>query len=110
MLSTFAACRLKLAAMRQVGDNDDRGEDGALSKRFTDLTFGLISIGTVALIATSIRVWAGMSVIENRISALVQSDNQQDSQIEQVRTEVNNLRVQVGILRATTGASGLGRP
>jgi hypothetical protein len=111
MLTMIARCKLDLAGPLRMGDdNGTGGGDSQLSKRLGDYTFHLVCVGTVALIATSIRVWAGMSVIETRISQLVESDNQQDSRIEQVRSEVNNLRVQMGIIRAIQGASGLGRP
>lgn len=121
-MSFIASRRLAPAAPCRVGDNDEQGQDSGLSKRFGDITFYLICAGTVALIGTSIRVWAGMTVIETRIGQLVQSDNQQNAEIknnrlaaeqkiEQVRSEVNNLRVQLGIVRAIQGSPpGLGRP
>ena len=65
----------------------------ALRGNVMDLAVGVI-------VGTAIRVWAGMDVIQTQIQALVKSDNQQNERIEQVRTEVNNLRVQVGVLRA----------
>jgi hypothetical protein len=46
------------------------------------------------------RVWAGMGVIETQITNLIKSDTRQDELIEQVRTELNTVRVQVGVLRA----------
>jgi len=60
----------------------------------------MVAAGMIAIVGTAIRVWAGMDVIQTQIQALVKSDNQQNERIEQVRTEVNNLRVQVGVLRA----------
>lgn len=88
--------------------DDDKNSWGA---RLGDLSAQLIGIGAVALIGTCIRVWAGMDVIQSQINTLVKSDSQQDDKIELVRTEVNNLRVQVGILRAQIGGpAGVGRP
>ena len=89
--------------------DDDKNSWGT---RLGDLSTQLIGIGAVALIGTCIRVWAGMDVIQSQINTLVKSDSQQDDKIELVRTEVNNLRVQVGILRAQMGAgqAGIGRP
>lgn len=88
--------------------DDDKDSWGA---RLGDLSTQLIGIGAVALIGTCIRVWAGMDVIQSQINTLVKSDSQQDDRIELVRTEVNNLRVQVGILRAQMGGpAGVGRP
>jgi hypothetical protein len=87
-------------------DNDKSG----WSNRLSDLSTQLIGIGAVALIGTCIRVWAGMDVIQSQINTLVKSDSQQDDKIELVRTELNNLRVQVGILRAQSGVQGIGRP
>jgi hypothetical protein len=78
--------------------DDDNG--GNLPKHLGDLTTQLIAAGVIALIATCIRVWAGMDVIQTQISSLTKSDNRQDQLIEQVRTEINTLRVQVGVLRA----------
>ena len=71
-----------------------------LPRRFSDLTFQLIAVGVAAVVATSIRVWAGMGVIETQITNLIKSDTRQDELIEQVRTELNTVRVQVGVLRA----------
>lgn len=114
MTITIACCKVGAAAAGwQMGDDNGNGGSGdsQLSKRFADYTFHLICVGTIALIATSVRVWAGIGVIEQRISQLVVSDNQQDSRIEQVRGELNNMRVQLGILRAITqGHNGIGRP
>lgn len=97
------------AWLMQRRDNDDA--PGGLTARFGDLSVQLIGIGTVALIGTCIRVWAGMDVIQTQINSLVKSDNQQDERIEVVRTEINNLRVQVGILRSQRNmGDGMGRP
>ena len=82
----------------------DDDTEGNLPKRIGDLTTHLIAAGVVALVATCIRVWAGMDVIQAQISTLTRSDGRQDQMIETVRTEVNSLRVQVGILKAI-GAS-----
>jgi len=60
----------------------------------------MVAAGMIAIVGTAIRVWAGMDVIQTQIQALVKSDNQQNERIELVRTELNNLRVQVGVLRA----------
>ena len=78
-------------------DDDTRGN---LPQRLGDLTTQLVAAGVIALIATCIRVWAGMDVIQTQISNLTKSDNRQDQLIEQVRTELNTVRVQVGVLRA----------
>jgi hypothetical protein len=43
-----------------------------------------------------------MDVIQNQISTLTKSDNRQDQLIEVVRTELNNVRVKVDVLRALT--------
>lgn len=99
--------RLPAATAWPLAPSDD---DDSLSKRFSDVAVYLIGAGTVALVATCIRVWAGMDVIQTQINSLVKSDGQQDQRIEVVRGEINNLRVQVGILRAQQGATGLGRP
>jgi|Laugresu1bdmlbsd_1035121.scaffolds.fasta_scaffold01792_5 hypothetical protein len=80
-----------------VPDDDTRGN---LPQRLGDLTTQLVAAGVIALIATCIRVWAGMDVIQTQISNLTKSDNRQDQLIEQVRTELNTVRVQVGVLRA----------
>jgi hypothetical protein len=96
----MTAARLRPAARPDVaGDGGDKS-DGPLSRRFGDLATNLIGIGTVALIATSIRVWAGMDVIQTQITNLVSSDSRQDQRIEQLRTEINSMRVQIGILTA----------
>jgi hypothetical protein len=91
-----------------VADRDD--DKSGWGNRLSDLSTQLIGIGAVALIGTCIRVWAGMDVIQSQINTLVKSDSQQDDKIELVRTELNNLRVQVGILRAQSGVQGIGRP
>jgi len=90
----------------------DQENNNGWGGRLGDLSTQLIGVGAVALIGTCIRVWAGMDVIQSQINTLVKSDSQQDDKIELVRTEVNNLRVQVGIIRAQlgTGPAGLGRP
>lgn len=80
--------------------DDDTGGD--LPKRIGDLTTQLVAAGVIALIATCIRVWAGMDVIQNQISTLTKSDTRQDALIEQVRTELNTVRVKVDVLRALT--------
>ena len=111
MTSLIARCKVKAAAVPWQMTDDNGNGDSQLSKRFADYTFHLVCVGTIALIATSIRVWSGMTVIEARITQLVQSDTQQDSRIEQVRTELNSMRVQLGILRAIQGSpQGIGRP
>lgn len=100
----MTAARLAPAARLHVaGDGSSGGQDG-LAKRFGDVSTQLIALGTVALVGTSIRVWAGMDVIQTQITALVKSDANQDQRIEQIRTEINTLRVQVGVLRAITDA------
>jgi uncharacterized membrane protein len=78
----------------------DDQQSTELPRRFSDLTFQLIAVGVAAVVATSIRVWAGMGVIETQITNLIKSDTRQDELIEQVRTELNTVRVQVGVLRA----------
>jgi hypothetical protein len=78
----------------------DDQQSTELPRRFNDLTFQLIAVGVAAVVATSIRVWAGMGVIETQITNLIKSDTRQDELIEQVRTELNTVRVQVGVLRA----------
>jgi uncharacterized membrane protein len=78
----------------------DDQQNTELPRRFSDLTFQLIAVGVAAVVATSIRVWAGMGVIETQITNLIKSDTRQDELIEQVRTELNTVRVQVGVLRA----------
>ena len=78
----------------------DNQQSTELPRRFSDLTFQLIAVGVAAVVATSIRVWAGMGVIETQITNLIKSDTRQDELIEQVRTELNTVRVQVGVLRA----------
>lgn len=89
------------------GDNDE-----SLSKRLGDVAFYLIGVGTVALIATCIRVWAGMDVIQTQINGLVKSDNQQDQEIRVVQDQINTMRVQIGIMRVQlgTGPHGFGKP
>lgn len=78
--------------------DDDKG--GGFPQRLGDLTTQLVAAGVIALIATCIRVWAGMDVIQTQISNLTKSDSRQDQLIEQVRSELNTVRVQVGVLRA----------
>jgi hypothetical protein len=95
--------RLVPAARLDVAEDRENQSDGPLSRRFGDLATNLIGIGTVALIATSIRVWAGMDVIQTQITGLVSSDARQDQRIEQLRTEINGMRVQIGILTAVKG-------
>jgi hypothetical protein len=41
-----------------------------------------------------------MDVIQTQITGLVSSDARQDQRIEQLRTEINGMRVQIGILTA----------
>ena len=86
-----------------MADPDD-GNTG-WKGRLGDLSVELIAVGTIALIGTCIRVWAGMDVIQSQINNLVKNDNQQDTRIETVRSEVNNLRIHVGVLRAQMAAS-----
>lgn len=88
----------------------DRNEDTGWNGRLNNLSVQLIGVGTVALIGTCIRVWAGMDVIQTQINSLVKSDNQQDQKIETVRSEINDMRVQVGVLRATVNNRIGGRP
>jgi hypothetical protein len=90
-------------------DDDRQNGGGGLNARFGDLSVQLIAVGTIALIGTCIRVWAGMDVIQTQIAGLVKSDNRQDTLIEQVRTEMNSMRVQIGILREIT-RNNAGRP
>jgi hypothetical protein len=90
-------------------DNDQKPDESPLSKRLGDLTFYLVGVGTIALIATSIRVWAGMDVIQTQIQALVKSDSNQDQRIEQIRNELNNMRVQQGVMRETIRLNHGGR-
>lgn len=99
-------------ASRFVADRDDDSGDNRLSANFSNLSVQLIGVGTVALIGTCIRVWAGMDVIQTQINSLVKSDNKQDVQISQVQEQINTMRVQIGILRVQlgTGPNGLGRP
>lgn len=99
--------RLPAATAWPLAPSDD---DESLSKRFSDVAVYLIGAGTVALVATCIRVWAGMDVIQTQINSLVKSDNQQDERIELVRSEVNDMRVQIGVLRATVNGRLGGRP
>lgn len=110
MSALAARLKLRLAAAALVSDPEN--DNNSWGGRLGDLSTQLIGVGAVALIGTCIRVWAGMDVIQSQINTLVKSDNQQDEKIELVRTEVNNLRVQVGIIRAQmgTGPTGLGRP
>jgi hypothetical protein len=91
----------KMPADEPYGVTDDDKGSG-LPQRLGDLTTQLIAAGVIALIATCIRVWAGMDVIQNQISTLTKSDNRQDQLIEVVRTELNNVRVKVDVLRALT--------
>jgi hypothetical protein len=108
MMALSTAARLRPAAVGDVANQD--GDESPIEKRVGDLTFYLVGVGTVALIATCIRVWAGMDVIQTQINGLSKSDTQQNVTIEALRSEVNNLRVQVGILRATSGQGIGGRP
>lgn len=108
MSALVARFRLRLAEALHVSEQDN--ENTGWGFRFGNISEQLVAVGTIALIGTCIRVWAGMDVIQTQINTLVKSDNQQDERIENVRSEVNNLRVQVGILRAQLGSSGLGRP
>jgi uncharacterized membrane protein len=93
------ACRFKLNALFRVADQDPKGP---LSQISTEVISYAIGTGVIALIATCIRVWAGMDVIQTQITALAKSDSRQDQTLEQVRTEINALHVKVGILTATT--------
>ena len=103
--------KLWLATAAGMADDENpTTEGGELSKRFGEVAVYLIGAGTVALIATSIRVWAGMDVIQTQISNLVKSDSSQDQRIEQVRTEINNMRVQVGVIRAVMTPNSQSRP
>lgn len=106
------AARLKLRLAEAALVSDPENDNNSWGGRLSSLSVQLIGVGVIALIGTCIRVWAGMDVIQAQINSLVKSDNQQDEKIELVRTEVNNLRVQVGIIRAQlgTGPAGLGRP
>jgi len=90
-------------------DDDRQNGGGGLSARFGDVSVQLIAVGTIALIGTCIRVLAGMDVIQTQIAGLVKSDTRQDTLIEQVRTEMNTMRVQIGILREIT-RNNAGRP
>ena len=97
MSAIVAIGRLPVEGPFHVPDDDTGGN---LPKRIGDLTTQLVAAGVIALIATCIRVWAGMDVIQTQISTLTKSDSRQDNLIEQVRTELNTVRVQVGVLRA----------
>ena len=99
MNASAVACKLKANALFRVADQDPRGP---LSQISTEVISYAIGTGVIALIATCIRVWAGMDVIQTQITALAKSDTRQDQTIEQVRTEINTLRVKVGILTAIT--------
>ena len=110
MVSFAVGRRMGVAQPLTVTDPGDKDE--SLSKRLGDVAFYLIGVGTVALIATCIRVWAGMDVIQTQINGLVKSDNQQDQEIRVVQDQINTMRVQIGIMRVQlgTGPHGLGRP
>ena len=75
-------------------------EPKSVGRQLEDAIPAMVAAGMIAIVGTAIRVWAGMDVIQTQIQALVKSDNQQNERIELVRTELNNLRVQVGVLRA----------
>ncbi|MFZ9349872.1 MAG: hypothetical protein ACO242_04165 [Candidatus Fonsibacter ubiquis] len=96
-IAIATAGKLKANALFRVADQDPQGP---LSKISTEVISYAIGTGVIALIATCIRVWAGMDVIQTQITALAKSDSRQDQTIEQVRAEINTLRVQVGVLRA----------
>ena len=79
--------------------SDDDRDTGGISGKLGDLTVQLVAAGTLALVATCIRVWSGVDVIQSQIATLTRSDSQQDERIEQIRSEINTMRVQIGVLR-----------
>ena len=98
-IAIATACKLKSNALFRVADQDPKGPLFQIS---TEVISYAIGTGVIALIATCIRVWAGMDVIQTQITALAKSDSRQDQTIEQVRSEINTLRIKVGILNALT--------
>ncbi len=106
MLSPLGRLARMIPATACAVADDNKPTDGGLNRRFGDVATNLIGVGTIALVATAIRVWAGMDVIQTQITNLVSSDTRQDQRIEQLRTEQNNMRVQIGILNAIKHSTG----
>lgn len=69
--------------------NDDN-EESPLQKRFGDLTFYLIGVGTIAVVTTCIRVWIGIDVMQTQINVLSKSYNQQEVDHRQLSEKVNS--------------------
>lgn len=106
MIYSAARRRLQLADAWHLDRQDDDNDSSSWNGRINNLSVQLIGVGTVALVGTCIRVWAGMDVIQAQINNLAKSDNQQDARIEQLRAEVNTMRVQIGVVRAIMVPNG----
>lgn len=99
--------RLATARAWLMSDREDDVAFGAVANKVLP---ALLAAAAFGLIGASIRVWTGVEVIQRDIAALVKSDQTQDQQIESLRTELNDVRVRLAVLRSLQDLKGGGKP
>jgi hypothetical protein len=59
----------------------------------------IVASAAVALIATSIRLWAGVELIQKDVATLTKSDAAQAEEITAMKGSINELHIKFGVLK-----------
>ena len=79
-----------------MADRDDDVQFGPLANRAMP---ALVAAAAMAVIAASLGTWVSVKIIERQVADIVLSDKAQDNRAARLQAEVNELRVELGVVR-----------
>jgi hypothetical protein len=88
---------LSIPGYRPMEDDkfEEEGKGGFLKNSLSQL----VAAAAFAVIAASIRLWAGVELIQKDVSTLAKSDAVQSEQISTIKSNINDLQVKFGVLK-----------
>lgn len=86
-----------------MANSDDDVQFGAVANKALP---ALVSAAALAVVGASISTWVSVRIIQGEVANLVQSDRSQDVRIEKLNSDVNDIRVRIGVIRTLLDLKG----
>lgn len=86
-----------------MAPNDEDVQFGALANKALP---ALLAAASLAVVGASISTWVSVRIIQGEVANLAQSDRAQDIRIEKLSSDINDIRVRIGVIRTLLDLRG----
>ena len=66
----------------------------------------IVAVSAVVVVGACINIWLNTAIIQKDVANLVKSDASQNQDISQIKSDLNDLRVKMGVMKAVIDFRG----